>query len=133
MGQSAETRAKQPVSKLTTEEKVAQLSTYSFAHGHPVNRRVTPSIPRLGIPGYNYHTEGLHGLRTSYISRLNSTMYPQVTAMAATMNASLWQEMGRVTGLEARAVHNVHMADLYEANRTGVGKTQLGRLGAYHA
>lgn len=130
-GASAETRAKQLVSELTTAEKMAQLSTYSFAKNHPVNRRVTPPVPRLGIPGYNYHTEGLHGLRTSSIAKLNSTLYPQVTALAATMNATLWHEMGRVTALEARAVHNVHMADLYEANRTGEGKTDLGNIGGF--
>ena len=52
------------VAAMTLPEKIAQLSTYSFAKNtHAVNHRHTPSIPRLGLPGYNYHSEGLHGDR----------------------------------------------------------------------
>ena len=43
-------------------------------------------MPRVGLPGYGYHSEGLHGLRDSYVAGINATMFPQVTAMAATAN-----------------------------------------------
>lgn len=55
---------------------------------------VTAGIPRLGVPPYQYHSEGLHGLRsTCGLGRdgdtLYSTTFPQVTAMAATGNLTL--------------------------------------------
>lgn len=112
-----EERAANLVAELTLEEKIAQLSTYSFAKKY--RHRYTPPVPRIGLPGYSYHTEGLHGLRDSYIGNLNATLYPQVTAMAATANATLIHEMAHVMGIEARAVHNVYMHHLYNGGRGG--------------
>jgi hypothetical protein len=114
---SAEARSADLVSRLTPSEKFAQLSTYSFAK--PYCHRFTPPVPRLGVPGYGYHTEGLHGLRDSTIGGLNATMYPQVTGMAATANASLILEMARVMGVEARAVMNVNLYHLHHGGRGG--------------
>jgi beta-glucosidase-like glycosyl hydrolase len=59
------------------------------------------------VPAYNYHTEGLHGVRDSNVANFtNSTLFPQVTAMAATGNLSLVRQMGRVMAYELRAVNN---------------------------
>ena len=89
--------------------------------------RYTPPVPRIGLPGYSYHTEGLHGLRDSYIAGLNATLFPQVTAMAATANATLVHEMARIMGVEARAVHNVYMSYLDSGGRGGNCTPSLGR------
>ena len=118
-------RAAALVSKLDIAEKVAQLSTYSFAKKY--RHRYTPPVPRIGLPGYSYHTEGLHGLRDSYIAGLNATLFPQVTAMAATANATLVHEMARIMGVEARAVHNVYMEYLDSGGRGGNCTPSLGR------
>jgi beta-glucosidase-like glycosyl hydrolase len=132
-------RAADLVSKLTITEKIRQLSTYSFAKKY--THRFTPPVDRIGLPGYSYHTEGLHGLRDSYIGSLNATMYPQVTAMAATANATLIHEMAHVMGIEARAVHNVYMDYLFSGGRGGnctpsTGKctgnnTEIGTRGGF--
>ena len=101
---SPATRSKNLVSLLTLPEKIAQLSTNSFTttyHG------IVPGIPRLGVPEYNYHTEGLHGIRDSTVAGFhNSTLFPQVTGMSATGNLSLIQAMGNVMSYEMRAVNN---------------------------
>ena len=56
-----------------------------------------PAVKRIGLPAFSYHSEGLHGLRNSFDTvGLNATMFPQVTAMAATGNMSLIKEMGEV-------------------------------------
>ena len=73
---SATARAADLVSRLNSTEKFLQLSTYSFAK--PYCHRFTPPVPRIGLPSYTYHTEGLHGIRDSQTGGLNSTLYPQV-------------------------------------------------------
>jgi len=62
-------RVNDVVSRLTLEEKVAQMLN------------ATPAIPRLGIPAYDWWNEVLHGVaRTQY----RVTVFPQAIAMAAT-------------------------------------------------
>lgn len=73
--------------RMSTAEKVTQLIG-------GIGGGTTPAIPSVGVPPYQYHNEGLHGLRdTCSVGRegatLYSTMFPQVTAMAATGNLSL--------------------------------------------
>ena len=73
------TRVSALVSALTLPEKVAQISTYTPS--------TVPGVPRLGLPPFSYHSEGLHGLRNSFDTLgFNATLFPQVTAMAATGN-----------------------------------------------
>ena len=64
------------------------------------------------VPAYQYHSEGLHGIRTTCglgpgRTPLYSTMFPQVTGMAATGNFSLIRAMAAHMADEARAVHNI--------------------------
>ena len=93
------TRVASLVSALTLEEKIAQIATYTPS--------TVPGVPRVGLPSFSYHSEGLHGLRNSFDTLgLNATLFPQVTAMAATGNMSLVKEMGRVMLQEARALSN---------------------------
>ncbi len=87
------------VSAMTLEEKIAQIATYT--------PQTVPGVPRIGLPDFSYHSEGLHGLRNSFDTLgFNATLFPQVTAMAATGNMSLIKDMGAVMLLEARALSN---------------------------
>jgi beta-glucosidase-like glycosyl hydrolase len=90
---------------MTLAEKIPQLNTFSFT-----SSKFTPGIPRLGVPEYTYHTEGLHGVRDSKVVQSYATLYPQVTAMAATGNMTLVQEMATVMGTEFRALNNMAKA-----------------------
>jgi beta-D-xylosidase 4 len=115
-------RSKNLVSLLTLDEKISQLSTNSFTNTY---NGFVPGIPRLGVPEYNYHTEGLHGIRNSDVAGFtNSTLFPQVTGMAATGNLTLIREMGVAMAYEMRAVNNVMRA-------TGKIVTRGGGLGLY--
>ena len=98
------------VARLTVAEKIDQISTYSFTTNHS---GYTPGVERLGLPPYNWHTEGLHGVRdaSSAAGLHNSTLFPQVVGMAATGNTSLIGEMGRVMAREFRALNNVMRRD----------------------
>ena len=111
-------RTRDLVSRLTLAEKIAQLSTYSIKKTGPGGH--TPGVERLGIPEYCYHSEGLHGIRDSSVAGFqNSTLFPQVTGMAATGNVTLIREMGRVMGREARAVNNAMRRQDLVANKGG--------------
>jgi beta-glucosidase len=84
---TAEQRAAKLVSQMTLEEKAAQI------------QHRAPAIPRLGIPGYNYWNEGLHGVaRTG-----EATVFPQAIGMAATWNQALIREIADITATEFRA------------------------------
>lgn len=88
---SFEARVKDLVSRLTLEEKVAQMLNSA------------PAIPRLGIPAYNWWNEVLHGVaRTPY----HVTVYPQAIAMAATFDSNSIKLMGSYSADEGRAVYN---------------------------
>ncbi|HRG92076.1 MAG TPA: glycoside hydrolase family 3 N-terminal domain-containing protein, partial [Chitinophagaceae bacterium] len=90
-----ETRVNDVVSRLTLEEKVAQMLN------------ATPAIPRLGIPAYDWWNEVLHGVaRTPY----KVTSYPQAIAMAATWDSMSLYKMADYSALEGRAIHNKSIA-----------------------
>jgi beta-glucosidase len=84
---AAEQRAAQLVSRMTLEEKAGQI------------QHRAPAIPRLGIPGYNWWNEGLHGVaRTG-----EATVFPQAIGMAATWDTQLVREIADTTATEFRA------------------------------
>jgi hypothetical protein len=105
---SIEKRVADLLSRLHTDEKLTQLIG-------GIGGGVTPGVRDL-FPPYQYHSEGLHGLRSTcglnkngpanQPDKLYSTLFPQVTAMAATGNLSLIKEMAAHMGDEARAVNN---------------------------
>jgi beta-glucosidase len=88
-----EQRAAALVSRMTLEEKAAQL-------GH-----AAPAIPRLHVPEYNWWNEGLHGVARAGVA----TVFPQAIGMAATWDVSLIQETADAIATEFRAkyVENV--------------------------
>jgi len=86
-----EQRVNDVVSRLTLEEKVAQMLN------------ATPAVPRLNIPAYDWWNEVLHGVaRTSY----RTTVFPQAIAMAATWDTNALYRMADYSALEGRAIHN---------------------------
>ncbi len=86
-----EARVNDVVSRLTLEEKVAQMLN------------AAPAVPHLGIPAYDWWNEVLHGVaRTPF----NVTAYPQAIGMAATWDTNSLKLMAHYSALEGRAVHN---------------------------
>jgi len=78
------------VSRMTLDEKIAQMMN------------AAPAIPRLGVPAYDYWSEGLHGIaRAGY-----ATMFPQAIGMAATWDKTMVNQMATTIGVEARAKYN---------------------------
>ena len=75
------------VSRMTLEEKVSQMV------------HVAAAIPRLGIPEYNWWSEGLHGAaREGY-----ATVFPQAIGLAATFDTDLLHKEADVIATEFRA------------------------------
>ncbi len=90
-----EQRVTDLVSRLTLEEKVAQMLNSA------------PAIPKLGIPAYDWWNEVLHGVaRTQF----HVTVYPQAIGMAATFDTSSLFRMADYSALEGRAIHNKAVA-----------------------
>src|SRR6266568_9032751 len=82
-----EQRVNDLVSHLTLEEKVAQMV------------HTAPAIPRLGIPAYNWWSEGLHGAaREGY-----ATVFPQAIGLAATFDPDLLHKEADIIATEFRA------------------------------
>ena len=75
---------------MTLKEKISQMQNSA------------PAIPRLGIPAYNWWSEGLHGVARNGIA----TVFPQAIGMAATWDPRLIHEEGSVVSTEARAKYN---------------------------
>ncbi|MGN1451200.1 MAG: glycoside hydrolase family 3 protein, partial [Eubacteriales bacterium] len=83
-------RAKELVAKMTLQEKLSQM------------RYDAPAIPRLGIPGYNWWNECLHGVARSG----SATVFPQAIAMAASFDSELMERIGDAVSTEGRAKFN---------------------------
>jgi beta-glucosidase len=84
---SAQARAADLVGRMTLEEKAGQL------------RHAAPAIPRLGVPAYNWWSEGLHGVARAG----EATVFPQAIGLAATWDAALVGQVADVISTEFRA------------------------------
>ena len=73
------------VNLMTVDEKIGQLSNRSEA------------IPRLGVSGYNYWNEALHG-----ILDVGTTSFPQAVALGSTWDPDLVHRVAKAISDEAR-------------------------------
>ena len=85
-----EARAKDLVSRLTLDEKIAQLMNDA------------PAIQRLGVPAYNWWNEALHGIARAG----TATVFPQAIGMAASFDTALMTRVATAIGDEGRAKHH---------------------------
>lgn len=83
-------RVKDLIGRLTLQEKIRLL----------VNNAA--GVPRLGMSGYEWWSEALHGVSnvgpgTRFGGHFpGATSFPQVILTAASFNASLWEDIGKV-------------------------------------
>lgn len=83
-------RAKDLIGRLTLQEKIKLLVNNATA------------VPRLGIQGYEWWSEALHGVSnvgpgTNFGGDFpGATSFPQVITTAASFNESLWEKIGEV-------------------------------------
>ncbi len=102
-----EQRVNDVVSRLTLEEKVAQMLN------------ATPAIPRLGILAYDWWNETLHGVaRTPF----KVTVFPQAIGMAATWDTASLFRMADYSAMEGRAIYN-KAVELGKTNERYLGLT----------
>jgi beta-glucosidase len=85
-----ERRVNDLVSRLTLEEKVAQMMNKA------------PAIERLNVPAYDWWNEALHGV--GYAG--HATVFPQSIGLAATWNPALMHTVATAISDEARAKYN---------------------------
>jgi len=83
-------RVQDLLSLLTLDEKVAMMN-------HP-----TQGVPRLGIPGYNFWSEALHGVARNG----RATVFPQAIGLAATWDKPLIHQIATAIGDEGRAKYH---------------------------
>ncbi len=89
------------VSRLTLEEKAALMKFDS------------PSVPRLGIPKYNWWNEALHGVARAG----ESTMFPMPVGMAASFDDDLLYQVFTAVSDEARIKNRLARAEDPEADK----------------
>jgi beta-glucosidase len=88
-----EQRVDDLVSKMTLEEKIAQMQNAAAA------------IPRLDVPEYEWWNEALHGVARAGIA----TVFPQAIGLAATFNDKLVWQVADAASTEARAKHHEYV------------------------
>jgi beta-glucosidase len=94
--QSPAQRAADLVSRMTLDEKASQMRDHA------------DSIPRLGVPKYDWWNEAAHGVANAG----EATVFPQVIGLAATWDTALVHRVGEVISTEGRAKYE-------QAIRTG--------------
>jgi beta-glucosidase len=85
-----EARVSDLISQMTLDEKISQMID------------VAPAIPRLGVPAYNWWSEGLHGIAAAGVA----TVFPQAIGLGASFDTSLISEVSNVISTEFRAKHH---------------------------
>lgn len=90
LNKSFEERAADLVSRMTLEEKIAQMGNNA------------PAIPRLDVPAYEWWNEALHGVARAGAA----TVFPQAIGLAASFDDKMMLEIATVISDEARAKHH---------------------------
>ena len=88
-------RARDLVSRMTLEEKAAQMYDKAAA------------IPRLGIHEYNWWNEALHGVARAG----HATVFPQAIGLAATWDEDQMLEVATTISDEGRAKHHLYASE----------------------
>ncbi|MDE7142719.1 MAG: hypothetical protein K2O33_07500, partial [Muribaculaceae bacterium] len=83
-------RAADLVSRMTLDEKIAQI-------GHQA-----PAVSRLGLQGYNYWNEAIHGVARSGLA----TSFPVSKALSSSWDAELMREVATAISDECRIYNN---------------------------
>ncbi|MCL2188789.1 MAG: glycoside hydrolase family 3 C-terminal domain-containing protein [Defluviitaleaceae bacterium] len=83
------------IAQMTVEEKVSQML------------HTAPPIERLGIPGYNWWNEALHGIARSG----TATVFPQAVGLAAAFDPVLLKEIATVISDEGRAKFHAYQKE----------------------
>lgn len=110
-------RVRDLIGRLTLPEKVKLLVNNAAA------------VPRLGIKGYEWWSEALHGVSdvgpgTKFGGEFPAaTSFPQVITTAASFNASLWEEIGRVINSSTNILFT---------NQLALSKVMLIKTSTYH-
>ncbi len=91
---SPQERAEDITDKMTLEEMASQL------------KYDAPAVPRLGLPAYNWWSEGLHGVARAG----TATMFPQAIGLAAMFDEDAMLRAGDIVSTEARAKYNEYSA-----------------------
>ena len=86
LADEATDRASSLVARMTPAEKIAQLQS------------AAPAIPRLGVPAYDWWSEGLHG----FARFGEATVFPQAIGLAASWDPALLHAVGGVVATQAR-------------------------------
>lgn len=92
-GLPMEQRVDDLVSRMTLEEKIAQMQNSA------------PAIERLGVCAYDWWNEALHGV-ARVRTGLKVTVYPQAIGMAASFNPELLEDVASSISDEGRAIFN---------------------------
>ena len=87
---SIQERVQDLISRMTLPEKLSQMTFEAAA------------IPRLGVPAYNFWSEGLHGVARNG----RATVFPQAIGLAATWDVELIERVGSAIGDEGRAKYH---------------------------
>lgn len=87
---SIEERVNDLVGRMTLEEKVSQMMNQA------------PGINRLGIPEYNWWSEGLHGIARAGIA----TVFPQAIGLASSWDEEMMFRVSTAISDETRAKHH---------------------------
>lgn len=90
INRSFEERAADLVSRMTLEEKVAQMQNDA------------PAIKRLGVPKYEWWNEALHGVARAGAA----TVFPQAIGLAASFDPDMMLEVATVISDEGRAKYH---------------------------
>jgi beta-glucosidase len=85
-----ETRVDDLIGRMTLPEKVSQMLNECQA------------IPRLGMPAYNYWSEGLHGV----VGNGRATVFPQAIGLAAMWDTALMYRIAAAISDEGRAKYH---------------------------
>src|SRR6185436_13484962 len=87
---SLEQRVNDLVGRMTLEEKISQMVNQAAA------------IERLGVPEYNWWSEGLHGVARAGLA----TVFPQAIGLAASWDEDMMHNVSTVISDETRAKHH---------------------------